>query len=47
MPLFDDAVEVEVDPGPPWRIGHCVAGCPKGVSRQGNELEIIDSPTAP
>jgi AraC-like DNA-binding protein len=38
MPLLNSAVEIEVDPGPKWRINHRIAGHPSGLSRHGNEL---------
>ncbi len=38
MPLLNSSVEIEVEPGPEWRINHRIAGHPSGLSRHGNEL---------
>lgn len=38
LPLFNDAVEIDVETGAEWRVSHRIAGHPEGMSRHGNEL---------
>jgi AraC-like DNA-binding protein len=38
MPLFNDAIEIDIETGPLWHISHRIAGQPEGLSRHGNEL---------